>query len=177
MSVVSVSRPVALYREEQWFGWWVYALLAVMVALGGLLVMWARTGVPGDGQAELQLGSRFPLILVVGLVLPPALIVGVLKMTTQVLPGRLEVWFGILPAYRYAVCLDLIKSAQAVTYRPVADCGGWGIRRSRQGHRVFNARGNRGVEILLHDGSKLLVGSQRAEELADLLSRSIRTAA
>jgi hypothetical protein len=176
MSVVSVPGPVAVYREEQWFGWWVYALLAALMVLGGLFFAWSRPGAPGDGEAPAGLSSDLRILLLVGLTLPPALLVGVLKMTTMVTPGTLQVWFGVFPAFRYTVPLDVIKGAQVVTYRPLRDCGGWGLRRSRMGHRVFNARGNRAVEVLLTDGSKLLIGSQRPEELAASLHPSTRAA-
>ena len=42
--------------------------------------------------------------------------------------------------------------------------GGWGIRVSRNG-RAYNASGNTGVQLVLADGSHILIGTQRAEEL------------
>jgi hypothetical protein len=60
-----------------------------------------------------------------------------------------------------------------VNYRPLADYWGWGIRKGRDGERVLNARGNRGVWIDLADGSRLLVGSQRPEDLASALERAV----
>ena len=43
--------------------------------------------------------------------------------------------------------------------------GGWGFRWGSSG-RAYNLRGNRGVQLTLADGGRLLLGSQRADELA-----------
>ena len=45
------------------------------------------------------------------------------------------------------------------------DYGGWGIRKGRDGKRVFNARGNRGVRLELSDGTRLLIGSRARKNL------------
>jgi len=63
---------------------------------------------------------------------------------------------------------------RVVQYRPILDYGGWGIRAGRDGERVLNARGDRGVRLELADGSSLLIGSQRPEELAETLERARR---
>ena len=67
----------------------------------------------------------------------------------------------------------LVRSVVEV-YRPVLDYGGWGIRRGRDGERVLNARGDRGVRLHHFDGSKILIGSQRAEELALAVEGALR---
>ena len=96
-------------------------------------------------------------------------------MTTEVTPTEVRVWFGWVPIYRRAVSISGIQSHAVVEYRPIADYGGWGIRAGRDGERVLNARGNRGVRLELADGSRLLIGSQRPEELAETIERA-RTA-
>lgn len=58
---------------------------------------------------------------------------------------------------------DIVK-CEARTYHPLRDYGGWGIRGGRK-RRAYNVRGNRGVQLGFRDGSSLLIGSQRAEEL------------
>jgi hypothetical protein len=58
-----------------------------------------------------------------------------------------------------------IRSVEAVTYRPIVEYGGWGIRRGANGW-AYNVSGNRGVRIHYLDGTSFLIGSARAEELA-----------
>ncbi|NNE39410.1 MAG: hypothetical protein HKN14_00665 [Marinicaulis sp.] len=61
-----------------------------------------------------------------------------------------------------------IESAEQVTYRPLRDYGGWGFRVSGKG-KAYNMRGDRGVKLTLKDGGRVLVGSQREQELAQAI--------
>ena len=67
-----------------------------------------------------------------------------------------------------------ISRIEVVTYRPIADFGCWGISFGRDGERALIARGNRGVRLVLNDGTKLLIGSQRPEALARALEQALR---
>jgi hypothetical protein len=57
-----------------------------------------------------------------------------------------------------------IRVCASRTYRPIAEYGGWGVRFGRHG-KAYNVSGNRGVQLELASGEKLLLGSQRAESL------------
>ena len=46
--------------------------------------------------------------------------------------------------------------------------GGWGIRVAGDG-RAYNAYGNQGVQLILTDGSRILIGTQRPDELLGAL--------
>ncbi len=65
--------------------------------------------------------------------------------------------------------LATIVKVEAVTYRPIVDYGGWGIRRGRAGW-AYNVSGNRGVRLAFEDGTALLIGSARPEELASAIA-------
>ena len=173
--MAAITPPAAIYREEQAFGWWVYALLAVvgvaLVAVGWVGAHHARGDVAPPATAW---PMEVPLGLAVGLTLPAFLVVGMLRMITEVTPAELRVWFGWLPTYRRAVPIAAIKRLEVVRYRPILDYGGWGVRAGRDGECALHARGNRGVRLHLTDGSRLLIGSQRPEELAAALTRAMR---
>ncbi len=171
MSVAAIRPAAVVYREEQNFDWRVYALVAVGEAVAWLGLYWcfptARGGAPVDHWGV-------PFLAVVGLLLFAVLIVGLLRMTTEVTPTDVRVWFGWIPIYRRVVAVGSIQRLEVVSYRPIADYGGWGIRSGRDGERVLNARGNRGVRLDLADGSRLLIGSQRPEAVAVALERAMR---
>ncbi len=166
-TATAIPAPTAVYHEEQLFGWWVYALMAGLVAIACVVYV-----------ERPDVRSRGPLtfIMLFGLTLPSALTVGVLRMTTEVTASRVEVWFGWLPTYRRCLDVASIRRVEVVTYRPLADCGGWGIRTGRDGERVLNARGDRGVRVHLIDGSRLLIGSQTPELLAASIERAMSPA-
>ena len=165
MSLLAAVRPPgAIYREEQWFGWWVYAGLGLISAAAWILLFDRTVGRP-DPWFQFH-GRAFKLAVLGGLIGPPALVVGALRMLTLVTPIELRISFGFVPTYRRVVAVDAIASIEVVQYHPIRTYAGWGVRFGRDGERIYNARGDRGVRITLRDGTRLLVGSQRPEQFA-----------
>ena len=67
--------------------------------------------------------------------------------------------------------LGQIAQARSMTYSPLADYGGFGVRWGWDGSMIFNARGNRGVEIGLKSGKRIVIGSQRSTDLERAIGR------
>jgi hypothetical protein len=162
-SVATLLPEAVLFREEQHFDWRVYSVLGFLEAATGL----------GLARGHLWSGD-FVLGLVIGLVLLMLVIVLLLYMTTEVTPTDLRVWFGWIPTYRRQLPIGTIIRIEVVTYRPIAEFGCWGISSGRDGERALIARGNRGVRLVLADGTKLLIGSQRPEALARALEQALQ---
>ena len=106
--------------------------------------------------------------LLMGVVLLVLLSTLTLRQVTSVADDGVTVRFGFL--YRTRVPFSEISRAEAVTYRPVHDYGGWGMRGLGR-RRALNMRGNEGVLLTRVDGSTLLIGSQRPRELLAALAR------
>jgi hypothetical protein len=66
--------------------------------------------------------------------------------------------------------LSDIESAVARKYRPIAEYGGWGIRGSFGRGMAYNVKGNFGVQLVMKNGRRLLIGSQQPAELAAAIS-------
>ncbi len=163
-SAVTLQPAAVVFREEQYFDWRIYTFIALGEMLTGLGLSRGRVW-----------SYEFGLGLTLGMGLLMVVIIFLLHMTTEVTPSDLRVWFGWIPTYRRFVPIESVRSVDVVSYRPIADYGFWGIRSGRDGERALIARGNRGVRIELKDGSKLLIGSQRPELLAEAIDRSLRT--
>ncbi len=54
-------------------------------------------------------------------------------------------------------------------YSPIREYGGWGLRGMRN-NRAFNVSGNQGIQMLMHDGRKLLIGTRKPEEATKALT-------
>jgi hypothetical protein len=163
-SVATLQPAAVVFREEQYFDWRVYALVAAISALTGLALFRGRIG-----SIEVALG------LFVGLLLVMVVITLVLHMTTEASPSEIRIWFGWAPGRARVVPIDNVRSVEVVSYRPIADYGFWGVRAGRDGEKAFIARGNRGVRIELKDGSRYLIGSQRSDALAAAVDGAART--
>lgn len=81
-----------------------------------------------------------------------------------------ELWMKFVLLWRpRSIPFEELISAEAVTYRPIRDFGGWGIRMGRKG-RAYNVSGNRGVQLVLRGNERFLIGSQQPDELARALN-------
>jgi hypothetical protein len=170
---VALTRPApALYHEEQNFAWWLYAALASMVALAALGIVWHDDAKPGQTLPPASWTKvEVPLYLVIGFGLPTVLVACVLHMTTEVDPNACRVWFGWLPTYRRIIPLSEIARIEVVRYHAFRDHGFWGVHTGRDGERALTARGDCAVRLHLRDGTRVLIGTQRPDELAGVLER------
>lgn len=96
------------------------------------------------------------------------------KMITEVRWDRLVVRAYPITRLRREIPIDQITSCEARTYSALREYGGWGIRYGRGG-KAYNISGNRGVQLVLASGERLLVGSQKADELAAAILERMKT--
>jgi len=171
--VASFQPAAVVYREEQNFDWRAYALVIAAEVMFWAPILWKMHMSVNPADILNRHPVEFSLGVTLCVVLPVVLVVGFLRMTTEVTPTQLRVWFGWIPTYRRIVLVGTIVRLEVVSYRPLADYWGLGIRSGRDGERVLNARGNRGVRIDLSDGTRLLIGSQQPEDLARVLERAM----
>lgn len=94
-----------------------------------------------------------------------------LRLETQVKADGLSIRF--YPFRSRAIYFKDIKSYVVREYRPLREYGGWGIRWSRKNGMAYNVSGNKGVQLELVDGKRILIGSQKAEELAGALRQGM----
>jgi len=145
------------FREEQRFQWfWTAAMLVPAIIIGYGLYRQVWLGRPvGPG---VLLWPAFVVAVVV------AVWISQMKLVTEARDDVLSIRFIRLWPDR-VIPWNQIARAEVFTYRPIRDYGGWGVRWSARG-TVFHALGHRGVRMELVSGERVLVGSQRPEELA-----------
>ncbi len=61
-----------------------------------------------------------------------------------------------------------IEEANLRTYRPLAEYGGWGIRGLGK-NRALNMSGNKGLQLVFRSGKRLLIGTNKPEDLENAL--------
>ncbi|MEM8589173.1 MAG: hypothetical protein AAGG65_14030 [Pseudomonadota bacterium] len=92
-----------------------------------------------------------------------------LMLITTVEADHLEIRYR--PFARRRIGRSEIAEFEVVTYRPVREWGGWGIR-MRGADRAYTMSGNRAVKLKLTDGNSVLVGSHCPELLHDALIKT-----
>jgi hypothetical protein len=167
-STGSVVQGSLLFREVQRMDqWWLRLILLVPVGL----VWWAfvkqivlRQSVGTNPAPDVIMVVIHALF---GVAMPTLFLS--MYMCVEVTPGRLHV--RCFPFSRRTIELGTVTSCEARTYSPISDYGGWGIR-GYDDDRVYSMRGKRGVQLLLGDGKKVLIGSDRPEELVEAIRRA-----
>lgn len=167
----------ALFVEEQRFRqWWLWVIMIAPVAVAWY-GFWEQIigGQPfGNNPAPdwvIWLGW-----LLAGIVLPWLLCSASLRV--EVSSGSVRIGFvtPLLPLFRKSIALKQIGGAEAVTYRPIRDYGGWGVRYGGNGW-AYSVSGNRGVQLKMKEGHDILLGSRQPERLAAAIQRAMAEAA
>lgn len=151
--------PAASFSEVQRFTQkWVWVLVVVVAGVVCVSVVAATSA--GDSGTH----AWVPLLgaAAVGVGIP--LLFAVARLTIEVDADAIEIRYR--PFMRRTIRLDSVAAVDAVTYNPLRDYGGWGIRGWSRRKVAYNISGDRGVLLTLADGATVLLGSQRPEELA-----------
>lgn len=168
-------REEKFHEEVQMFHW-IFNLLFLLPVLSivWVFVQHVIFGIPfGKKPAE-----NIVLLLLAFLFILIPLVFG--RMVTVVNEKEIRVSFGYLGWIRKRIPVSEIQKVEVVTYRPLRQFGGWGIRSGRfRGERVgcYSIKGNKGVLLSLSNDSrvclvkvkKLIIGSQVPEKLFDAL--------
>lgn len=167
--------PSVYFREVQRFGQpWVWGLLAMIVA-GAWYTAYQQLLLNNPVGTHPASDVLMAVIWgVFGIGFP--VFFGVLRLVTEVREEGLYVRF--IPFHRRFVKIpgtDVI-SVEACSYRPLKDYGGWGIRCGPRG-KAYTIKGDKGVELALRDGTRLLIGSQRAQALSETLNERLHPGA
>ena len=162
----SSSGPV-LFREIQRFNqiWvWILVLLVTLLSWYGAIQQLVLQKPFGSNPAPDSLMLVIWIVFGVGC----PYFFGSLRLITEVLSNRICVRF--FPLHRRFVCFEFsdIVEYKSVTYRPIREYGGWGIRSGTNG-KAYNVQGNHGVELVLKDKTRVMIGSQQAEQIVAAL--------
>jgi hypothetical protein len=152
----------ARFQEVQVFPRWPF--VGMMLITSTILVLGTV------GRATPIPAVPASLLGLFGIVGPLALALS-LRLTTTVTSDTLIIRYR--PFVRRRIALAEIASAEATTYRPLLEYGGWGVRLGFDGW-CYNVRGNEGVRVTLKDGRSIMIGSGRASELARALGAPSR---
>jgi hypothetical protein len=169
----SHNSTLDFHEQQQFRQPWVWLLLLIIaVGVGSMFAHGIYTQLYlgqawGDrpmSDTALVVSATLSTLITAGL----ALLFYTLKLVTIVYPEGIHIRF--FPLSSRHIPFDNIISCKVRTYKPIREYGGWGIRFSRKG-RAYNVSGDRGVQLELTKGTPVLIGSQKAEQLADAINK------
>jgi len=146
-----------VYREwSSWPGWLVVVFWGTMF-VGMAVVSLARGESDQDrlvGLVGLALTALSVQLLVAGL-------------SVRLYRDHLVVGLGSTGLISKKIRYQDIVRTESVTYHPLREFGGWGVKYGKEGKRAWTARGNHAVVLHLRDGIRLYVGSDRPHRLEE----------
>ena len=116
--------------------------------------------------------SNPQLIVVVSLLLLLTLFFMFLRLDTVIQDDG--IYYRFLP-FQWTfqkIPWNRILKASVRQYKPVKEYGGWGFRIGLFGKgRALNVSGNKGLQLIYDNGKKFLLGTQRPQEIEQILKR------
>lgn len=156
-----------LFQERQFFRqWFVWLpLLATDVFFIWGLVQQLVMGEPWGDNPMSDLGLVLTSLMVFALT---GLFMA-MHLSTEITKEGVHILF--FPLTRRFIAWDEVEQASVAEYNPLLEYGGWGLRWGRNG-RAYNVSGRTGLELLLKNGKKVMIGTQRGEELPLILHKA-----
>jgi len=165
-----------IYREDQKFNEpviWIGLIVSGLVVIGIFGFGFYRQiiqGLPFGNNPMSDNGLIVSFGLVILLFLLVFLLFGFARLTTLI--NRAGIAYKFFPFhFKYQqISWDKIEKFDVIAYKPLRDYGGWGIRIGKKG-KAYNVSGDIGLQLQLKSGKSILIGTQKAVELSDFLSK------
>ena len=162
-----------IFREQQKFSSWLCLLLICSLVVAVAIIV-SILAIQDSVDATV-----FVTLILGGIVAPIAIVALVLlsKLETEVRPDRLRVRLFPFHIRHREIPIENLSECYARTYKPIREYGGWGIRCGfRKGSgKAYNMKGNQGVQLVFKDGKRLLIGSQKPDELAEAINSIMKS--
>ncbi len=159
-----------LYHEEQRFRQtWV---LVIVLGVAGLTWMtFIRQIWQGQpmGEDPLPDWGVWLMLILIGVALPYFFLRS--RLIFEVTSEHISIRF--FPLMRRVIPLSDIQTAEVRTYNAVKEYGGWGIKGWTGKNVAYNVSGDTGVQLILRDERRVMLGSKRAEELAAVIEAQL----
>ena len=157
-----------LFSERQKFGpWWIWL---VFLALVGLFVY----GIYQQLFLKLPFGdhpaSNTGLLIASFILMSITILLLLITLETEISERGVSYQFFPFHLRKITVPWANIEKAFVRKYNPITEYGGWGFRLGIWGHgRALNISGNMGLQLVLKDGKRLLLGTKKSEELEKVI--------
>jgi hypothetical protein len=119
-----------------------------------------------------QMPATFSSIAPLVIIFIANLILIALKLNTKI--NKQGIYFQLFPfQFKYnEISWNDVLTIEVRKYKPIREYGGWGYRFSFKNGKAYNISGNMGLQIVLKNGDKILIGTQKPDELMEFLNNN-----
>lgn len=158
-----------LFSETQRFKqWWVWIILIgvntlMFYSLYSQVIEGQQFGDKPATNTQLLIGTGISLLITV--------FVLSFQLDTKIKSDGIYVrLFPLQLSFRFFPWNNLSK-CYVRKYNPIAEYGGWGFRLGLFGKgKAYNIAGDEGLQLEFNDNKKLLIGTQKPEELSEVVN-------
>lgn len=157
-----------LFTESQRFRqWWLWLLL---LGVNGYLLWDAYRQFIANQQLDNTSMSNTGYLWTVGIVLLVTALIASCRLDTNIKRDGIYVRFYPFHFKTKYFIWDELEQFFVREYSPLKEFGGWGIRYGFFGKgTAYNVSGNRGLQLEFTNHKKLLIGTNKPEELKEVL--------
>ncbi|WP_189663039.1 hypothetical protein [Polaribacter sp. IC073] len=156
-----------VFKEEQRFTQtWLIIILAVSIIVPITVVIKKYLEVDSNLST-----TKFVLTLI-GILVSVAIVFS-FKLITRIDEKGIHYQFFPFHFSLKTISWNEISKAGVRTYLPISEFGGWGLRGgfffNKGKEKAVNVSGDIGIQLILKNGEKLLIGTQKKQEAAHVL--------
>ncbi len=144
------------FKETQRFDqWWLRILLLVvfLVTIIPIITLRSENGFNTSFSWAILIPTLIAFIVL--------LLFFYLKLETTIDSKGIQ--YKFIPFSKKTILWHDISACYVRTYSPLREYGGWGIRFGLNG-KAYNVKGNKGIQVVLKSGKKILFGTQNETE-------------
>ena len=159
-----------LFSERQQFKqWWLWLIL---IGINGLYIYGLYKQVVVGQQFGDNPMSNTGLFITYGVIFSLTILFLNFRLDTKIKINGIYVrFFPIHLTFKYYPWNKISKS-YVRQYFPIKEYGGWGLRLGLFGKgKAYNVSGDKGLQLEFSDNKKLLIGTNKPDELAETLDK------
>ena len=154
---------VEFLEKQKFRQWWLWTLL-IITGILPIIGVFSHLVFP-EAHVEEIIDSSTTTIFAAVMVFVIFLFL-VMNLKTEI--TQKEINMNFFPFVKKKIEWKDVKEAKVINYGFV---GGWGIRLFTDYGTVYNTRGNKGLALKLQNGKRLVIGTQREDELKSVIQK------
>lgn len=165
--MIDMNDNLLFFEKQRFHQWWLYLIL---IAINGFFVYLFVQQIIFDQPFGAQPMSNQSLLIALLVSILITFFLANFKLEIKIKNDGLYIrFFPFHFSFRH-YRWDAIEKLYLRKYSPLGEYGGWGYRFG-SGGKAYTISGNQGLQIELKNNKKLLIGTQKREELESVLKK------
>ena len=163
-----------VFNETQRFDqWWLKLILLGLIFFVGYSIYQWFFSIEAVGNVGPN--DSYGQLIVIVSIFPILILFYFLKLKTEIDERGIQYQFLPFHFSTKKIAWTAIQNCYVRTYNPIMEYGGWGYRTSFGKGSAFNVKGNKGIQVELKSGKKILFGTQKEDEAKQIIQRYFKS--